>query len=248
VRTARFIADGCVHRGRLDGDVLVDEAGRAHRAGDVIWLPPAAPSKVVGFVLTYREHAAELGLDAPPEPVPFFKPPSSLIGHAGAVVHPTGAEFMHYEAELAVVMGRRARRVRPEAAADAIRGYTIANDVTVRDFITNTFRPPVKAKGWDTFCPLGPVLVEGEVADPHGLGLRAYVNGELRQRGTTEDLAYSVWELVAFLSEFMTLEPDDVILTGTPPGISHVRPGDVMRIEIDGLGALENPVVEEGAA
>jgi 5-oxopent-3-ene-1,2,5-tricarboxylate decarboxylase/2-hydroxyhepta-2,4-diene-1,7-dioate isomerase len=245
MKTARFIADGRVHRGRLEGDVLVDEAGRAHAASAVTWLPPVAPSKIVGFVLTYRGHATELGLAAPAEPAPFFKPPGSVVGHLGAVVHPRGVEFMHYEAELAVVIGRRARRLRPEAVPDAVRGYTIANDVTVRDFITNTFRPPVKAKGWDTFCPLGPVVVEGEVADPHRLGLRAYVNGELRQQGTTADLAHSVWELVAFLSEFMTLEPDDVILTGTPPGISPVRPGDLMRVEIDGLGALENPVVEE---
>ena len=106
----------------------------------------------------------------------------------------------------------------------------------------NFYRPPVKAKGWDTFCPLGPVVVEGEIDDPHRLGLRASVNGELRQQGTTADLAYSVWDLIAFLAEFMTLEPDDVILTGTPPGISHVRVGDRMRIEIDGLGALENVV------
>jgi len=103
----------------------------------------------------------------------------------------------------------------------------------------------VKAKGWDTFCPLGPVLVENEIIDPHRLGLRAYVNGELRQEGTTADLAMTVWELIAFLSEFMTLEPDDVILTGTPKGISHVRAGDHMRMEVDGLGALENPVVPD---
>ncbi|MDR7421467.1 MAG: fumarylacetoacetate hydrolase family protein [Armatimonadota bacterium] len=247
MRAARFIAAGRVHRGRLEGDVLIDEAGQPHPASAVTWLPPVAPSKIIGFVLTYREHAAELGLAAPAEPAPFFKPPGSVVGHRAAVVHPRGVEFMHYEAELAVVMGRRVRRLRPEAVPDAVRGYTIANDVTVRDFITNTFRPPVRAKGWDTFCPLGPVVVEGEVADPHRLGLRAYVNGELRQQGSTADLAYSIWDLVAFLSEFMTLEPDDVILTGTPPGISPVRPGDLMRVEIDGLGALENPVVGEEA-
>jgi 5-oxopent-3-ene-1,2,5-tricarboxylate decarboxylase/2-hydroxyhepta-2,4-diene-1,7-dioate isomerase len=200
----------------------------------------------MGFALTYRDHAAELGVGAPPEPAVFFKPPSSLVGHRAAVLYPAGVEYLHYEAELAVVIGRRCRRLRPDHAAEAVRGYTIANDVTVRDFIGNFYRPPVKAKGWDTFCPLGPVLVEDEIADPHRLGLRAFVNGELRQQGTTADLAYSVWDLIAFLSDFMTLEPDDVILTGTPRGISHVYPGDRMRIEIDGLGALENPVTAEG--
>jgi 5-oxopent-3-ene-1,2,5-tricarboxylate decarboxylase/2-hydroxyhepta-2,4-diene-1,7-dioate isomerase len=245
MKSARFMADGQVHRGCLDGDVLIDERGRTHRVETVSWLPPVAPSKIVGFALTYRDHAAELGIDAPPDPAVFFKPPSGLVGHLAPVVYPTGVEYLHYEAELAVVIGRRCRRVRPEDAPGVVRGYTIANDVTVRDFIRNFYRPPVKAKGWDTFCPLGPVLVENEIIDPHRLGLRAYVNGELRQEGTTADLAMTVWELIAFLSEFMTLEPDDVILTGTPKGISHVRAGDHMRMEVDGLGALENPVVPD---
>src|SRR3990172_12421590 len=245
MKSARFMADGQVHRGRLDGDVLIDERGRTHRVETVSWLPPVAPSKIVGFALTYRDHAAELGIDAPPDPAVFFKPPSGLVGHLAPVVYPTGVEYLHYEAELAVVIGRRCRRVRPEDAPGVVRGYTIANDVTVRDFIRNFYPPPVKAKGWDTFCPLGPVLVENEIIDPHRLGLRAYVNGELRQEGTTADLAMTVWELIAFLSEFMTLEPDDVILTGTPKGISHVRAGDHMRMEVDGLGALENPVVPD---
>jgi 5-oxopent-3-ene-1,2,5-tricarboxylate decarboxylase/2-hydroxyhepta-2,4-diene-1,7-dioate isomerase len=247
MRTARFIADGVVHHGRLDGDVLTDERGRSHGAGAVTWLPPVAPSKIIGFALTYRDHAAELGVEAPPDPAVFFKPPSGLVGHGAPVVYPAGVEYMHYEAELAVVIGRRSRRVRPADAPHHVRGYTIANDVTVRDFIRNFYRPPVKAKGWDTFCPLGPVLVEDEITDPHRLGLRAYVNGELRQTGTTADLAMTVWDLIAFVSEFMTLEPDDVILTGTPRGISHVRPGDRMRMEVDGLGALENPVVADGS-
>lgn len=247
MKRARFIADGHVHTGRLDDDVLVDERHRPHQTDSVIWLPPVAPSKIIGFALTYRDHAAELGVGAPPQPAVFFKPPSSLLGHGGQVIYPSGVEYLHYEAELAVVIGRRCRRVRPEDVPDVVRGYTIANDVTVRDFVHNFYRPPVKAKGWDTFCPLGPVIVEDEVADPHRLGLRAFVNGELRQQGTTADLAMTVWELIGFVSEFMTLESDDVILTGTPKGISHVHPGDRMRIEVDGLGALENPVVGEDA-
>jgi 5-oxopent-3-ene-1,2,5-tricarboxylate decarboxylase/2-hydroxyhepta-2,4-diene-1,7-dioate isomerase len=242
MKRARFISDGRVYDGRLDGDVLIDDHGGAHRTGAVTWLPPVAPSKIVGFALTYREHAAELGVSAPDDPAVFFKPLSSLVGHGAAVVYPPGVEYLHYEAELAVVIGRRCRAVSPREAPHVVRGYTIANDVTVRDFVKNFYRPPVKAKGWDTFCPLGPMVVEGEIDDPHRLELRAIVNGEVRQRGTTADLAYSVWDLIAFLTEFMTLEPDDVILTGTPRGISHVRVGDRMRIEIDGLGALENVV------
>ncbi len=248
MRRARFIADGRVQTGRLDGDALIDERDRPHRVDAVTWLPPVAPSKIVGFALTYRDHAAELGVGAPPEPAVFFKPPSSVVGHGAPVVYPAGVEYLHYEAELAVVIARQCRRVRPEDAAGVVRGYTIANDVTVRDFIGNFYRPPVKAKGWDTFCPIGPVIVEDEIADPHRLRLRAFVNGELRQEGTTADLTMTVWDLIGFISEFMTLEADDVILTGTPRGISHVYPGDRMRIEVDGLGALENPVVAEGAA
>jgi 5-oxopent-3-ene-1,2,5-tricarboxylate decarboxylase/2-hydroxyhepta-2,4-diene-1,7-dioate isomerase len=243
MRTARFIAGGRVHRGRLDGEVVVDERGQAHRTEQITWLPPVAPSKILAFALTYPEHAAEVGARTPAEPAVFLKPPSSLTGHGAAVVSPAGVQYLHYEAELAVVIGRRCRALAPEQVPEAIRGYTIANDVTARDFLVDFYRPPVRAKGWDTFCPIGPVLVEGEIDDPHRLGLRAYVNGELRQQGTTAALSYRVWDMVAFLSEFMTLEADDVILTGTPKGLSHVYPGDRMRIEIDGLGALENPVV-----
>lgn len=226
-------------------DRLLDEAGRAYKPAEVTWLPPVEPTKVIGFALTYADHAEELEVAVPEQLAVFIKPPNTLVGHRRPVIYPTGARYMHYEVELAVVIGRRCRRVRMEDAYDVIRGYTIANDVTVRDFIVNFYRPPVKAKGWDTFGPLGPCLVEDEIADPHRLELRAYVNGELRQRGSTAALAYTVPELIAYLAEFMTLEAGDVVLTGTPRGISPVQPGDVMRMEIDGIGALENPVVAE---
>jgi len=244
VRHVRFLAQGRLHHGTWGDEVLLDEAGRAYRSTAVTWLPPVAPSKILGFALTYADHAAELGVSRPDELALFFKPPSALIGHRAPVVYPAGVEYLHYEAELAVVIGRRCRRVRPQAARDVIKGYTVANDVTVRDFIRNFYRPPVKAKGWDTFLPLGPALVD-DVPEPGDLVLRAFVNGELRQEGTTRNLVYPIEELVAFVSEFMTLEEDDVILTGTPKGISHVYPGDVMRVEVEGVGALENPVVAE---
>jgi 5-oxopent-3-ene-1,2,5-tricarboxylate decarboxylase/2-hydroxyhepta-2,4-diene-1,7-dioate isomerase len=245
MRHARFAAGGRVHRGMWDGGVLRDAAGRAYDAGSVLWLPPVCPTKVVGMALNFADHAEELGLRSPEEPALFFKPLSSLVGHRAPVVFPAGVEYMHYEVELAVVIGRTCRRV-PAAEAEAvIRGYTIANDVTVRDFVRNFYRPPVRAKGYDTFGPVGPWVVEGEIRDPHALRLRAYVNGELRQEGTTAHLIHRVPQLIEFISGIMTLEPDDLILTGTPKGISHVRPGDVMRLEIEGIGALENPVVGE---
>lgn len=248
MKRARFLVQGRYHEGVLaEPGLLIDEGGGRHREDEVVFLPPVAPGKVLGLALNYADHAAELDMNVPEEPALFFKPANTWVGHRVPVVYPAGARYMHYEIELAVVIGRRCRRVRAAGAYDVIRGYTIANDITVRDFVTNFYRPPVKAKGWDTFCPLGPYLVEGEIDDPHSLELRAYVNGELRQRGHTSQLLRKVPELIEFISEFMTLEPGDVILTGTPRGISHVHPGDVMRLEIDGLGVLENPVVAEPA-
>ena len=243
MRTTRFMAEGRLHVGRVDEDRLIDEEGRAHRQDRVTWLPPVTPTKVLGLVLNYAEHAKELGLETPQDPVLFFKPLTSLIGHHAPIVYPTGVTQLHYEVELGVVIGRRCRRVRAADVAGVIRGYTVGNDVTARDFITNYFRPPVKAKGWDTFGPLGPWVVEGEDVDPDNLELRAYVNGELRQQGNTGKLIHKVAPIIEYISEFMTLEPDDVILTGTPEGISFVNPGDTLRVEVVGIGALENPIV-----
>lgn len=247
MRIARFLAKGIYHEGFLlpSENLLLDEQGRPHSPEAVWFLPPVQPTKVLGLALNYADHAEELGVEAPPEPVLFLKPPNTWIGHRAPVVYPRGVQFLHYEVELAVVIGRRCRRVKAERAYEVIRGYTIANDVTVRDFVGNFYRPPIRAKGWDTFCPLGPYLVVDEVEDENRLELRTYVNGELRQQGNTRDLVWKVPEIIEFVTSFMTLEAGDVILTGTPRGVSHVFPGDVMRLEVEGLGALENPVVAE---
>jgi len=250
VRVARFLAEGREHRGSPTNDpaVLLDEDGGRHLEADVTFLPPIRPHTVLALALNYAEHAEEFDMTAPEAPALFLKPPNTWIGHREPVVYPRGAEYVHYEVELAVVIGRRARRVPAADALEVVKGYTIANDLVVRDFVGDFYRPPVKAKGWDTFCPLGPWLVtDDEVPDPHDLELRAYVNGELRQKGHTGAMIRPIPELIEHISEFMTLEEDDVILTGTPKGVSPVRPGDVMRLEIDGLGALENPVVEDEA-
>ena len=245
MKLARFLAKGRVHQGVYREGLLLDEAGEAHRPEDVTWLLPFTPGKILGVALNYADHAEELGLSRPEEPALFWKPNTSLLPHKGVVLYPKGARFVHYEVELAVVVGRPMKRVRAKDALDYVLGYTIANDLVARDYVTNTFRPPIRAKGRDTFLPLGPFLVVEEVEDPQDLWLRAYVNGELRQEGHTSRMLYSVAELLEFISEFMTLEPYDVLLTGTPKGISQVRPGDVMRLEIEGLGALENPREEE---
>ncbi|MCX2728603.1 fumarylacetoacetate hydrolase family protein [Thermomicrobium sp. 4228-Ro] len=245
MRTARFIAEGRLHIGTVHESCLVDEAGRCYPFEAVTWLPPVEPRKIIGVVLNYAEHAQELGMEVPTAPVLFFKPTTALIGHRAPIVYPTGVQSLHYEVELAVVIGKRCRKVARERAFEVVRGYTVANDVTARDFITNYFRPPVKAKGFDTFCPLGPWLVDAGDIDPDNVTLRAYVNGELRQEGHTSRLIYKVADLIAYISEFMTLEPDDVIMTGTPEGISFVKLGDVVRVEVEGIGGLENQIVAE---
>jgi 5-oxopent-3-ene-1,2,5-tricarboxylate decarboxylase/2-hydroxyhepta-2,4-diene-1,7-dioate isomerase len=162
------------------------------------------------------------------------------------VIYPRGAEYLHYENELVVVINQRCRRVRAGGAERVILGYTIGNDVTARDFVTNTYRPPVKAKGFDTFGPIGPwIVTPDELPDVSSLALRTTVNGELRQEGNTRDLTHSVVALIEYITAFMTLEAGDMIWTGSPHGISHIYPGDVMRCEIEGIGVLENEVVEE---
>jgi len=244
MKRARFLARGRYHEGVLAGEgVLRDEAGREHHEDDVVFLPPVEPRTMIGLALNYADHAAELQLAEPEDPALFVKPLNTLVGRRSPVVQPVGVEYMHYENELAVVIGRRCRNVGESDALDVVRGYTSANELTVRDFVKNVYRPPVKAKGWDTFCPLGPYLVEGEAADPHALELRTYADGELRQQGNTRDLMRRIPALIAYITAFMTLEANDIILTGTLKGVSHIYLGDLMRLEIDGLGALENPVV-----
>ncbi len=246
MKRVRFIADGETLAGRFEGGRLVAEDGRDFGTEAVTWLPPLTPGTIYGLALNYHDHAEELGLEIPTIPVLFIKAHNTLIGHEQPVVAPPNVDYMHYEAELAVVIGREGRRVKASAAMDHVDGYTIVNDVTVRDFVTNMYRPPVKAKGFDTFGPMGPWVVDAaEVADPHNLDVRTYVNGELRQEGNTRNLIFDIPAIVEYISTFATLRPGDMILTGTPKGISHIYPGDTMRIVIDGVGALENPVVSE---
>ena len=246
MRKARFWAEGRLFQGLLEGEELVTPEGRRFPAAAVRWDLPFTPGKVLGLALNYRDHADELGLSLPQEPALFWKPNNALLPHKEPVVRPRGVNKLHGEVELAVVIGKRARKLRPEEAMEYVLGYTIANDLVAREYVTNTFRPPIRAKGHDTFGPLGPVLVTAEeIPDPHNLRLTAYVNDTLCQQGSTANMVLSIPEILAYVTSFMTLEPLDVILTGTPPGIGFVQGGDVMRVCIEGIGVLENPVVEE---
>jgi 5-oxopent-3-ene-1,2,5-tricarboxylate decarboxylase / 2-hydroxyhepta-2,4-diene-1,7-dioate isomerase len=246
MKKARVIIEGREQNVTVKDDVLTNAAGKRYTTNDVqVWLPPLKPNKMIGLALNYADHAEELGLEKPKEPVLFIKPNSSLVGHKAPVYYPDGATYMHYENELAVVIGTEGKNIKHNEAFDYVCGYTIANDVTVRDFVNNYYRPPVRAKGHDTFGPMGPYMVDKEdISDINNVELRSYVNGELRQQGNTKDLMYTIPDLIEFISSFMTLQPGDMILTGTPKGISHVHPGDTMRLEIDGIGALENRIVD----
>jgi 2-keto-4-pentenoate hydratase/2-oxohepta-3-ene-1,7-dioic acid hydratase in catechol pathway len=197
------------------------------------------PSKVVGVGLNYRAHAAEMGKAIPDEPLLFLKPPSALIGPGEAIALPPGYQRIDFEGELGIVIGTRARRVEKEQALDVVAGYTCVNDVTVRDLQVKDVQY-TRAKGFDSFCPNGPRVAAG--LDPSDLTIETRVNGEVRQRSSTSDMIFDVPAIVAFVSGVMTLEPGDLITTGTPPGVGPLAPGDRVEIEIEGIGVLENPV------
>lgn len=204
-------------------------------------LSPVIPSKVVAVGRNYVDHASEVGVEVPTVPIIFLKPATSVIGPDAPVVHPPDSNDVQHEAELAVVVGRVARNVAAEDAGQFIFGYTAANDVTARD-LQRRDGQWARAKGFDTFCPLGP-MIETELDPLERLAVICRVNGEVRQAGFTSDMVFGVAELFEFISRVMTLLPGDVILTGTPSGISTVVPGDVMEVEVDGIGTLANPVV-----
>lgn len=229
----------------LARDVAAGLLPEVDLAGQRVGAPVARPGKVVGIGLNYRDHAAEAGAAIPDEPVIFLKPSSTVVGPYDEVLVPRGGDKTDYEAELAIVIGRPASYLAGHAeAARAIAGYTIANDVTERAFQLERGGQWAKGKSAQTFTPLGPWLVTAdEVADPQRLPLRLWVNGELRQDGSTAHMIFPVLELVRYVSQFMALEPGDVIVTGTPagvtlghPGAAFLAPGDVVEIEIDGLG------------
>lgn len=206
----------------------------------VLLLPPVVPSKIVAIGSNYRNHAKEMGKPVPDEPILFMKPPSALLPPGGAIVRPPGYERVDYEGELAVVVGQRMHRTPPEAVAAHIFGYTALNDVTVRD-LQKKDGQFTRAKGFDSFCPVGPAIATD--LDPEHFRVRTRKNGVQMQDTQGDELVFSVLQLVSFISYVMTLEPGDVISTGTPAGVSNLNPGDVVEIELDGVGILRNTVV-----
>lgn len=199
------------------------------------------PSKIVAVGQNYRAHALEMGKGIPAEPLLFFKPPSALVADGGAIERPSGYDRVDHEAELGVVIGKRARHVARANALDHVLGYVCVNDVTVRELQKKDGQWS-RAKGFDTFCPVGPRIVSG--LDPARLAIRARVNGETRQDSTTGDLIFDVPALIEFISAHMTLEPGDLVSTGTPAGVGNLAVGDVVEIEIEGIGVLRNQVID----
>jgi 2-keto-4-pentenoate hydratase/2-oxohepta-3-ene-1,7-dioic acid hydratase in catechol pathway len=202
------------------------------------------PTKILGVGLNYRAHAAEMGKKLPDEPLFFMKPPSALIAGGEPIVRPRGYQRVDFEGELAIVIGRRCRRVARANALEVVAGFTCLNDVSCRDLQVKDVQY-TRAKGFDTFCPVGPRVVAG--LDPSNLWIRTHVNGVLRQDSTTADFVFDVPAVIEYASRVMTLEEGDLITTGTPAGVGPINPGDVIRIEIEGIGVLENPVVDEEA-
>lgn len=235
---------GWVHEGRV-GTLRGTPFGEYERQEptlpleEVRLLAPTQPSKIVCVGRNYAAHAKEHDAEVPEVPLIFLKPPSAVIGLEEAILLPPQSQQVEHEAELAVVIGKRGRWIAPEEADAYILGYTIANDVTARDLQWRDGQW-TRGKGFDTFCPLGP-WIETDF-DPADALITCKVNGELRQMGSTRDMVFSVRQLIAFVSSVMTLEPGDVLLTGTPAGVGPLHAGDIVEVSIEGLGTLRNPV------
>jgi 2-keto-4-pentenoate hydratase/2-oxohepta-3-ene-1,7-dioic acid hydratase in catechol pathway len=257
VRIARFALEGEVSFGVIEGpgtdpaDLVVAAlqghpfapfafTGARHRLTDVRLLAPVLPSKVVGIGKNYADHAAEMGSEAPANPLVFLKPSTSVVGPGDPIVLPRDSNDVNHEAELAVVIGRLCRDVPRERAHDVILGYTCGNDVTARDQ-QKADGQWTRGKGHDSFAPLGP-WVETEL-NPADLGVQCFVDGQVRQDGRTSALIHDVPSIVAYVTSFMTLLPGDVILTGTPAGVGPLSAGNAVTVFVEGIGPLTNPVV-----
>ena len=239
--TRRILLGGGVTEVAVDGDELCAPDGRRLPAADATHLPPVEPTKIVCCHLNHISRVREFGGTLPPAPTYFHKPVSSLNAHGGAVVRPANCRWLNYEGEVAIVIGRSCRNVGYDDAADHIAGYTIANDLGLHDFRDTDAGSMLRVKGADTLCPLGPGLVRGW--DWHGKRIRTLVNGEVRQDGSTDEMAWDMHYLVADIARLITLVPGDVILSGTPAMSRPVGPGDIVTVEVEGLGALTNHVV-----
>lgn len=248
MRRARVAYGGQVWNAVAEGsgEALRLSDGRRVSADEVVWLPPVRPRIAAALGLNYADHASELAFKAPEEPLVFLKGPNTFIGHGAVTRRPADANRMHPECELTVVIGRTARRVSRADAYDYVAGYTVANDYAIREYLENYYRPNLRVKNRDGCTPIGPWMVDrDDIADPHALQIRTTVNGEVVQTGSTGEMVFDVPYLIEYLTSFLTLEPGDLVLTGTPSGVRFVQPGDEVVTEIEGVGRLVNTVVSD---
>lgn len=230
-----------------DDHTVSSDDGAIWSFEELTWhVPVATPGTIIALGLNYADHASELEFKAPEEPLVFIKGTNTLTGHHQPAYRPDGIEFMHYECELAAVIGKTAKQVSREGAMDYVAGYTVCNDFAIRDFLENYYRPNLRVKSRDSLCPIGPWIVDrDDVPDISNLALTTRVNGELTQSGTTADMIFDVPFLIEYLSHIMTLSPGDIIATGTPKGVVDMQPGDTVVCEIESVGALSTPIVSE---
>ncbi len=240
--TRRILLGGAPVEMTLRDGVLAAADGRTVRPGDAVHLPPCEPSKIICVHLNYRNRIDELKTEGPPAPNYFLKPPSSLNSHKGVVIRPRGTRFLNYEGEVAIVIGKTARNIRVADALDYVEGYSLANDFAIHDFRHADRGSMLRVKGADTLAPMGPGLVRGWT--PGDQVLRTRVNGEVVQESSLKGMVFPVAYVVADLARMMTLVPGDVIFSGTPANSRPVEPGDVVTVECDGLGVLENRIAE----
>ena len=237
----RILLDGATVEVVRDGSLLRAADGRVVGIDEAVHLPPVVPTKIVAVHLNYRSRVEEFQTTLPPAPTYFHKPTSSLNAHRGAVVRPERCHWLNYEGEIAIVIGRTCRNVSPEEAGHYIAGYTIGNDFGLHDFRDTDAGSMLRVKGSDTLCPLGPGLVDDW--DFHGKVLRTSVNGEVRQEASTDEMQWDMHYLIADIARTITLYPGDVLLSGTPANSRTVHPGDVVEVEVEGLGRLTNHIV-----
>jgi 5-oxopent-3-ene-1,2,5-tricarboxylate decarboxylase / 2-hydroxyhepta-2,4-diene-1,7-dioate isomerase len=246
MKRARVVYNGQIHTAFEHNEMLRLADGRVLTQTDVIWLPPIQVGTIFALGLNYADHAKELAFRPPEQPLVFLKTPQTLIGHRSRTRRPTDVTYMHYECELAVVIGSHARNVPKARALEFVAGYTVANDYAIRDYLENYYRPNLRVKNRDACTPIGPWLVDAsDIPDPMNLRLRTWVNGELTQDGNTKDMIFDVSSLIAYLSSIMTLSPGDIILTGTPEGLRDTKPNDEIVSEIELVGRLVNTIISD---
>ncbi len=243
-KSVRIELDGVPTWGRRDGEEIVCDDGRTVPEPDAHYLAPVEPSKIIAVHLTYQSRLTEYAARTPAYPSYFLKPPTTLNGHRGILRRPRGTRFLNYEGELAVVIGRRMHGVGIEQALEHVAGYAPANDVGLHDFRHADRGSMLRVKGQDGFLPIGPELTPADAFDPTSFTLQTFLNGEVVQRSTAQDMIWGVAYQLADLNRLITLEPGDVVLTGTPANSRPMEPGDVVAVEISGLGRVENTVVD----